>query len=92
MPDSHQHSEQKELIRKCINSSWRIPQDEREALAALDSLFEQLEAALRVVEAAHIAYNGFGEDDHEFYGSQMRLAGALGAYDERYPASRSDDA
>jgi len=44
------------------------------------SIFEQLEAALRVVEAAQIAYDGFGEDDHRFYGSQKRLAEALEAW------------
>jgi hypothetical protein len=46
----------------------------------VEGLLEQLESALRVVEAAQIAYDGFGEDDHRFYGSQKRLAAALDAW------------
>lgn len=35
-----------------------------------------------LVEAAEIAYDGFGEDDHRFYGSQKRITAALAALDE----------
>ena len=97
MPDSHQHSEQKELIRKCINSSWRIPQDEREALAALDSLFEQLEAAREQLAAPrHVTALRVGIDWHAHegmvtvYDRDGRYMGCMGV--ERFARLVAEDA
>jgi hypothetical protein len=46
--------------------------------AALIALLRNHAADLiAVARAAHVAYDGFGEDDHRFYGSQERLAAAL---------------
>jgi hypothetical protein len=45
-------------------------------LAALPKIVE-------LVRAAETAYDGFGEDDHQFYSSQKRVVAALAALEEQ---------
>jgi hypothetical protein len=68
-----------ELEKERDHYRFHFDQQEQRAEAAES----RLAAYERVVEAARLAYDGFGEDDHEFYGSQKRLAAALAALKEQ---------